>query len=139
MTQPDGPHFACFVRGVPASKGSKTPGVRRDGTPFLRDANSVTLSAWHSAVGFVLQNEWQGPPMEGPVWVNLTFQLLKPPSVPKKRTHPVVKPDVDKLSRAVLDAMTGIVFRDDAQVVRLYATKDYAEEGGVQIWVEALR
>ena len=37
--------------------------------------------------------------------------------------------------RACLDSLTGIVWRDDAQVVRLEASKDYGAPG-VMIWVE---
>ena len=127
---------AFFVRGVAAPQGSKTPGVRNDGKPFLRDSNSVSLQAWRTAINFVLQGKWEGPPLEGPVKVKLAFGLLRPPSVSKKRRPwPTVKPDIDKLVRAVLDAMTGICFRDDSQVVDLMATKEYDEESGVSIAV----
>ena len=33
---------------------------------------------------------------------------------------------MDKTLRAVLDALTGIVYEDDAQVVRIFAIKQYA-------------
>ncbi len=47
------------------------------------------------------------------------------------------RPDLDKLCRACLDSLTGIVWRDDAQVVRLEASKDYGAPG-VMIWVEPI-
>ena len=128
--------FSVFVRGIPAPQGSKTPGVRNDGTPFLRPANSVALSAWRTAIGGVLQEKWEGPPLEGAVRVSLNFLSLRPRSVSeKKRPYPSVKPDIDKLCRAALDAMTGIVFKDDAQVVFLEAVKSYAQETGLAIRV----
>lgn len=49
--------------------------------------------------------------------------LLKD-SAPAK---PAKRPDVDKWSRQVLDAMTGVVYADDGQVVSLLAVKEYAE------------
>jgi crossover junction endodeoxyribonuclease RusA len=55
--------------------------------------------------------------------------VLKP-GAPIGVTH---KPDLDKLCRAVLDALTGILYLDDAQVVALAASKRYADgydEGG---------
>lgn len=122
--------FTCFVRGVPTPQGSKTPGVRRDGTPFLRDSNPTTLSGWRTAIQFVLQDKWEGPPLEGPVTVDLSFWLLRPKSVSeKRRPYPHVKPDIDKLARAALDSMTGVCFRDDSQVTELHATKSYDDEG----------
>jgi len=41
--------------------------------------------------------------------------------------YPIVKPDVTKLLRAVEDAITGICWRDDAQVVVQHAEKRYGE------------
>jgi Holliday junction resolvase RusA-like endonuclease len=39
---------------------------------------------------------------------------------------PVVLPDVDKLARAALDALTGVAYEDDSQVVELRVRKRYA-------------
>ena len=50
---------------------------------------------------------------------------------------PPRRPDLDKLCRACLDSLTGIVWRDDAQVVRLEASKGYGAPG-VVIWVEPI-
>jgi Holliday junction resolvase RusA-like endonuclease len=59
------------------------------------------------------------------VGVEMKFFFAKPPSVSKKRIHLVVKPDVDKISRCCSDAMTGIVWADDAQIIQLSASKQY--------------
>ena len=37
------------------------------------------------------------------------------------------KPDIDKLLRALLDAMTGVVYVDDSQVACIWATKEYGQ------------
>ncbi len=68
-----------------------------------------------------------------PVELEIVFSLLKPPSAPRRRTHAVVKPDVDKLLRATLDSLTGIIYHDDAQVVGVVTRKVYAEMEGVSI------
>ena len=60
-----------------------------------------------------------------PVAVEFLFFFAKPASINKKRTHLVVKPDIDKICRSTIDAMTGIVFADDAQIVQLTASKHY--------------
>jgi Holliday junction resolvase RusA-like endonuclease len=55
--------------------------------------------------------------------------------------YPVVRPDADKLLRAVLDALTGRVWADDAQVVVATARKRYAaymDHPGVSIVVRPL-
>ena len=67
---------------------------------------------------------------EGPVSLEVAFYLPRPKSAPKSVQQPAKKPDLDKLVRAVCDALTAAgVWRDDSQVVRLTATKTFAGEG----------
>lgn len=61
---------------------------------------------------------------ETAVSVNLRFYLDRGVSV--KRNYPCVKPDVDKLVRACLDALTGTLWEEDSQVVTVFADKLYA-------------
>ena len=125
--------FTCFVRGIPAPQGSKRAFKVGDRAVVV-DVNPQELTAWRTDIARLLQDKWKGPPLEGAVSVELHFLLLRPPSVSeKKRPYPSVMPDIDKLARAALDAMTGIVFRDDALVVRLDVTKAYAQESGLQL------
>jgi crossover junction endodeoxyribonuclease RusA len=75
------------------------------------------------------------------VSVELTFTFKRPKShVTSKGTlregyseYHVQRPDVDKLSRAILDALTGIAYQDDSQVVTLAATKTWGDSDGVEI------
>lgn len=69
--------------------------------------------------------------------MELYFTLERPPSVSvRKRPYPITKPDADKLARAVWDALKGIIYADDSQVVRLTLAKDYGDAPGViiQVW-----
>jgi Holliday junction resolvase RusA-like endonuclease len=79
----------------------------------------------------VLQ-DWNHGVLTGPVALTMTFTLVRPPSVSaKRRPQPTVKPDLSKLYRAAEDAMTGIVFVDDAQVVEATVRKVYGETPGL--------
>ncbi len=69
-----------------------------------------------------------------PVSISITFRFLRPKSHFNKsgltRNAPPhltskAKGDIDKLSRAVLDALTGTLLHDDSQVVQLSAHKRY--------------
>jgi crossover junction endodeoxyribonuclease RusA len=71
-----------------------------------------------------------------PVKLYLKFAFQRPASA-KKRTHPCVKPDLDKLQRAVLDALTGVMYDDDAQVVEIDASKRYASQDCLLVVVTA--
>lgn len=52
---------------------------------------------------------------------------------------PASRPDLDKLVRAILDAMTGLAFQDDGQVVALNAGKEYGNAGGCDIRWDVIR
>lgn len=75
--------------------------------------------------------------------VRLGFVLPRPKSTPKRSpTPPATKrPDLDKLTRAVLDALTNVWLADDSQVVHIEASKRIAEideTPGVHITVNPL-
>ena len=70
------------------------------------------------------------------VRLGLTFVFARPKTAPKERMYPVVKPDLDKLTRSTLDAMTGVMFLDDCQVVSCEINKIYGEPERVQICVQ---
>lgn len=71
-----------------------------------------------------------------PVVATFKFYFAKPESVSKKRGAHVVRPDVSKLIRATEDALTGIVYLDDAQIVEEHAYKFYGMPERVEIKIE---
>ena len=90
------------------------------------------LAAWRSAVG--LSAKYAGAkPHADPVEIRLIFIMTRPRTV--TRLEPSVPPDLDKLVRAVLDGLTAIAYRDDAQVTTLTATKEYGDRPGVQVFI----
>jgi len=126
--------IAFEVRGVPAPQGSAR-GFVADGKVHITSANRG-LAVWRRLVSDVAQQYAPTSLWEDPLAVTLTFRVPKPKSAPKKvRMWPARRPDLDKLCRACLDGLTGIVWRDDSQVVRLEAEKDYGAPG-VIVWVE---
>ena len=128
--------LAFEVRGVPAPQGS-TRGFLVGGKIRITTANRG-LAVWRRLVSDVAQQHAPNPLWEGPLAVTLLFRLPEPKRLPRRcRSWPDRRPDLDKLCRACLDSLTGIVWRDDAQVVRLDASKDYGAPG-VMIWVEPI-
>ena len=53
------------------------------------------------------------------------------PSAPR---WPAVRPDLDNYAKTALDALRGVAFQDDGQIVRLYLAKVYARDGEVPGW-----
>jgi crossover junction endodeoxyribonuclease RusA len=114
-----------FVAGNPAPQGSK----RHVGNGRMIES-SKRLHPWRSTIAAAVRFDMLEGALafRGAVVVTLDFVMPRPVSTPKRFTPPAVKrPDIDKLARACLDAITGIAIRDDSQVVELVATKRIAE------------
>jgi crossover junction endodeoxyribonuclease RusA len=128
------------VYGIPIPQGSMRGFIGRGkGKPrvILTSANTKT-QPWRQDVA--AQAIKAGVPhiAVGPVELDITFFMPHPVSRPKKYTHPDVRPDLDKLIRAILDALTGIAWRDDAQVCKIRASKIYDTHCGADITVDPL-
>lgn len=123
------------VHGLPVPQGSTRAWVVH-GRPIIT-SSAKGLSTWRRLVADVAQNFAPREPWDGPVGIELHFGLPKPKSAPKKkRVWPDKRPDLDKLTRAVLDALTYVVFADDSQVIEIQASKDYGAPG---VFVEVRR
>jgi len=139
-----------FVAGIPGPRGSKKafPFKRKNGTigVAVSDANPKSRD-WMNLVSTAATEAMQGrEPFREPVALELSFvmprlkghygtgknaSVLKP-SAPKWHS---VKPDALKLARGTEDALTGIVFADDALVARESFEKAYGNKPGVYVRV----
>nr|DAV42325.1 MAG TPA: Endodeoxyribonuclease RusA [Caudoviricetes sp.] len=142
MTEHQEP-LTFFVGGTPIPQGSKTA-IRHGTRARLIEANK-RLKPWRNTLQTALTAQAAGRRIEGPFTIHLSF-LFTPPQRPRYRDpngkgiH-AVKPDVDKLTRAVLDSLTAAdIIDDDARCTHLIATKNYTAKGhptpGVYIIIE---
>ncbi|WP_312802216.1 RusA family crossover junction endodeoxyribonuclease [Corynebacterium variabile] len=113
------------VPGVPASQGSKN--AYRRGNKVVLVESSKKVRPWRAAVAQAATIAYlRTEPIDGPVAVEIDFHLPRPKSLPKRVIWMVKKPDLDKLIRSTLDALSGIAYIDDNRVTHITATKDYA-------------
>lgn len=127
------------VFGTPVPQGSlKAFGRKRKRGALFQDGRIVVthdnpnVKLWrHDVVAAALAALAGSPPIEeSPLELHVMFFLPRPASAPKRVVAPAKKPDCDKLLRAVMDALTAAgVWRDDAQVTDVHASKAFA--GGV--------
>jgi crossover junction endodeoxyribonuclease RusA len=133
-----------FVPGKPAGKGSLRAFARADGGVGVEEGNADKVRPWMHAIAASALEAGVRVLEDGSVGLVLIFRRPRPKShtgakgnlKPSAPSWPTTKPDIDKLARAVLDALTGVAYRDDSQVVRLEASKRFALSGeveGVQI------
>jgi crossover junction endodeoxyribonuclease RusA len=119
-------HF--FVAGRPVPQGSLK---FINGHAIHVRAND--LAVWRATIANCARHAQVNKALEG-VEINVIFHMARPKTV--KRKEPFKRPDIDKLARAVLDALTGVAYDDDEQVVKLTASKEYAETEGA--WIKII-
>jgi crossover junction endodeoxyribonuclease RusA len=115
------------VTGHPEPQGSSKAFMRPGMKYPVVTSDNPNLKGWRTLVAYAAQHAVGiNGPLCGGVHVVLDFALQRPKSLPKRASQHLKKPDIDKLARAVLDALTGILYHDDSEVVRLDVTKRYA-------------
>lgn len=90
----------------------------------------------------IIKQGWK--PTEMPLYAKITAYLGVPTSKSKKfkqgalngEIRPTKKPDMDNLVKTVQDALEGIAFKNDSQIILLVAAKFYSEEPRVEIELE---
>lgn len=78
---------------------------------------------------------------DGNVFVEINAYFKIPKNTSKKKTEsmikgyirPTKKPDVDNIAKIILDALNGIAYKDDTQVVEIMVSKYYSETPRVEI------
>lgn len=138
--------LSFFVPGIPITQGSMKA-FNGPHHAIVTHAKSGPLMSWRgcvatfamkakAAAGWVLDED-------GPIGVDMTFWLPRPKSLPRKVVHPVKqRADLDKLVRAVNDALTGVLWRNDAQIIVSRERKGFAgapEVCGVKVDVRKIQ
>jgi crossover junction endodeoxyribonuclease RusA len=143
------------VPGQARPKGStRNVGRTRKGAAILRASNADQLEPWCATVTYFAKQAMRerGLTVRGDCAfrVGLTFRFPRPRChygrrglLPSAPAHHTQRPDMDKLERACLDALTGVVWRDDSQVIGHLPDdgKRWAEggeEGGVLVQIEVV-
>jgi len=131
-----------FVPGEVQPKGSTKSFATKTGKIVTTDDNPDT-KPWQAVVASFVR-QVAGPIIvypEGPVRLDLSFVMKRRVAEPKRVTPPHTrKPDLDKLVRAILDSLTGLIYADDNQVTCVNCDKYTAaigEQPGVHIFWEA--
>lgn len=129
------------VTGQPVAKGR--PRVTKTGVAFT----PAKTRKWEADARMVARAKMAGrPPLRGPLLCEITAVFPIPVSWPRwkralcaeGRLHHTSKPDGDNVAKAAKDAMNGIAWLDDAQVVELLVSKRYGNAPAVTIDVAVL-
>ena len=113
--------FSFFVAGTPTPQGSIKSFYIKKINRVVSTSDNLNLKEWRQRIaseaqraippGFYTNDRRQAYRLAA------VFYFHKPPSKPKKIKYITTKPDCDKLLRACYDAMTGICYVDDSQII----------------------
>lgn len=128
------------VPGVPQQQGTKT----KWGTE-----ENVRVIGWRQSVADHAMELMKGDsPLHGPVRVEVGFTFPRPKAHYRGKSSELLRddapvyhtsyPDLDKLQRAIGDALAGTVILDDRQIANWNAMKKYGPTAGVRIVVKLL-
>jgi Holliday junction resolvase RusA-like endonuclease len=130
-----------MVDGNPVAKGrprfAKRGKFVQTYTPQkTKDYESLVMDAASAAMGVT-------EPLTTPVKILIYIRMPIPASYSKKKhqdcldqlIRPTKKPDWDNVAKAITDALNGIVYVDDCQIVEAHVTKRYSDVVGVSVTV----
>lgn len=147
------------VLGQPQTAGSKqsfVPLHKKTKEPFRRPNGGIVVSTvddnpkskgWKRIVAKAAKDAHRGPLLTGPLVATFRFFRPRPKSHHAKfglskagleSLAPDTRPDVLKLTRAVEDALNGVLYDDDAQIVEEHLSKCWGEPARVEIEIKEL-
>jgi Holliday junction resolvase RusA-like endonuclease len=124
-------HFSAH--GVPQPKGSAKAFIPKGWTRAIVTSDNTKNKGWQQTVAEAASHAIQDQPafrlIETAAQLRVVFYLPRPKAIRDRLVPHTKKPDLDKLVRSVKDALSKVVWRDDAIVVDIIARKEYAAPG----------
>lgn len=134
------------VIGVAQPAGSKQAFLHQHTKRIVVTDDARRSRPWKQEVAAVARHAMlEREPFTGPLALELDVTIARPRGhygkrgiLPSAPVYPTVRPDLLKLARAVEDALTGIVYRDDALIVVERMRKGYGEPARIDVTVTPL-
>lgn len=132
--------FNMTIDRIPVAKGR--PRFHRCGN-FIKTYTPTKTKDEEKIIATMIRQEWTFEPVETPLSVSIEFYMPIPKSFSKKRKNEIElgqneydkRPDLDNLAKLVLDAMNGLVFKDDALIHKLNLVKCYSSKPRIYICI----
>lgn len=130
-----------IIKGAPVPKGRPRFARRGKFVSTYTPAKTVEHETMVRNEGIKSMNG--ASPTDAPVRVNVDCFMPIPKSTSKINREMMLegvmrhtkKPDIDNLAKGYLDALNGVVWLDDSQIVRLVVTKEYSDQPRCEIMV----
>lgn len=123
------------VHGTAQTAGSKRGFYNKKAARVIITDDNARSRPWKALVSDAAIEAFgfERTPLDGPLLLEITFWLTRPKGhigkkgnvLPSAPFAPTVKPDLLKLARAIEDALTGLIYRDDSQITTEVLQKAY--------------
>lgn len=138
-----------FIQGIPKPGGSKRGFVHPHTKRVIITEDCKKNASWRESCKVFASQAFNADPLTGPLAVEFHFVFPRPKghygsgknaNVVKASAplYPAVKPDTTKLIRSTEDALTGLLWKDDAQIVSQNASKSYGTRPGATLRVRTM-
>ena len=122
------------VEGRPVGKAR--PRVTRNGTYTPKKTKD-----YEDLVKWSCRSKYKGEPLKGPLRIEIVFYMYIPKNTSKARIKkklnderlPTKKPDFDNLTKSITDAINGIAYEDDSQIVEAHIYKKFGKEPRAEV------
>ena len=123
--------------------GKQRPRVTKQGIAYTP---KETVN-YETFVKLLYMQKYNNIKLKGPLRMVITALYKIPKSASKKdkelmlqnAIRPTKKPDMDNIAKIIADALNGLAYEDDKQIVEMYISKIYAEDEFVEVVVEEVR
>lgn len=121
-------YVAFIVPSVPVAQPRQRVGVGPGGFARTYLPTKHPVNAFKASVRLSAASAWKADPLAGPLALTLSCVMQRPRAKvwktrPMPRLRHTGKPDADNLAKSVMDALSGLLWRDDAQVAVLSVKK----------------
>lgn len=136
--------IAFTVYGTPQAQGRPRSGKTPSGDVVMYDpTNSKEYKRY---VGLIASQHRPKELIDSAVSLTVKVFLPIPRSWSKKKQNkadsgevkPTSKPDIDNLSKSIMDSLSGIIWVDDKQVVNMVVEKRYSNSPRVEVGISEL-
>ena len=140
-----------FFEVIGKIKGKARPRVTKSGHAYTPDSTveyeQLVQLAYKSRCGSVFFGNIEGSAEKQPIEVHIRAMYAIPKSYTKGRrlaaVHnmllPTKKPDADNIAKIICDALNGVAYADDAQIVKMRVDKVYTSGAErVAVWISAV-
>lgn len=111
-------------------KAAPRPRVTKNGT-----YNHKAYTDYKRAIALISKTKFEKKDTALAMHIEFFFKIPKSwkKSLKENPPHHTSKPDVDNLVKSIKDALNGVAYNDDSQVISVFARKQYAQHDAVMI------